>query len=155
MPKRSRADWWRRYFDEHYLLEYELMFSAERDRREVARVLDVLELGAGAKLLDVPCGHGRHAHLLAETGFDVTGLDFSATLLARARARGTGSRLRYVRGDMRKLPPRWRGRFDGVVNLFTSFGFFQHPRDDAAVIGEPMPYATDVSRATSGDHARG
>ena len=136
MPKRHGADWWRNYFDAQYLLEYEVMFSPERDRREVARVLDVLELDSGARLLDVPCGHGRHAHLLAETGFDVTGLDFSSTLLARARARGTGARLRYVRGDMRMLPHGWSGKFDGVLNLFTSFGFFQHPRDDATVIGE-------------------
>ena len=136
MPKNPGAEWWRTYFDEQYLLEYEPIFSPERDRREVARMLDVLELGAGAKLLDVPCGHGRHAHLLAEAGFDVTGLDFSPTLLARAKARGTGSRLRYLRGDMRKLPSRWSGRFDGVLNLFTSFGFFQHPLDDAGVIGE-------------------
>jgi SAM-dependent methyltransferase len=37
---------------------------------------------------------------------------------------------------MRKLPARWTGRFDAVVNLFTSFGFFTHPSDDAKVIRE-------------------
>ena len=37
---------------------------------------------------------------------------------------------------MRKLPPRWSGRFDAVANLFTSFGFFADPHDDARVIGE-------------------
>ena len=37
---------------------------------------------------------------------------------------------------MRKLPSVWSGRFDGVVNLFTSFGFFENPSDDARVIGE-------------------
>jgi SAM-dependent methyltransferase len=37
---------------------------------------------------------------------------------------------------MRRLPARWSGRFDAVVNLFTSFGFFVDPRDDARVIGE-------------------
>jgi hypothetical protein len=39
-----------------------------------------------------------------------------------------------VKGDMRRLPARWNGRFDAVVNLFTSFGFFQDPRDDIATI---------------------
>ena len=84
----------------------------------------------------MPCGQGRHAHLLAEAGFDVDGLDYSRDLLARARARGTGARLRYTRGDMRALPARWTGRFDAVVNLFTSFGFFADPRDDQRVIDE-------------------
>jgi SAM-dependent methyltransferase len=37
---------------------------------------------------------------------------------------------------MRRLPARWSGRFDSVVNLFTSFGFFDDARDDATVIGE-------------------
>ena len=96
----------------------------------------MLELPAGSRILDVPCGQGRHAHLLAEAGFDVDGLDYSDDLLARARKRGTGPRLRYTRGDMRKLPSKWSGRFSVVLNLFTSFGFFSDPADDARVIVE-------------------
>src|ERR1700750_1712502 len=123
----SSANWWADYFDAQYLLEYEPLFDLERDRHEVARIMDVLGLPSGARILDVPCGQGRHAHLLAEAGFDVDGLDYSEDLLAKARARGTGPRLRYKRGDMRKLPPRWSERFDVVLNLFTSFGFFVEP----------------------------
>jgi SAM-dependent methyltransferase len=133
--KRTR-EWWESYFDEHYLLEYDPIFSLERDRQEVARLLDVLGLPVGAPILDVPCGQGRHAHPLAEAGYDVTGLDYSPYLLDRARRRGTGRTLRYVRGDMRRLPARWSGRFDAVVNLFTSFGFFLDPADDVRVIHE-------------------
>jgi SAM-dependent methyltransferase len=84
----------------------------------------------------VPCGQGRHAHLLAEAGFRVDGLDYSEHLIERARARGTGPTLRYTRGDMRRLPARWTGRFDAVVNLFTCFGFFTAPADDALVMSE-------------------
>src|SRR3954467_10213635 len=130
----SSANWWAAYFDAQYLLEYEPLFSPERDRREVARMMDVLGLPSGARILDVPCGQGRHAHLLAEAGFDVDGLDYSKELLAKAKRRGTGNTLRYTRGDMRKLPARWTGRFDAVLNLFTSFGFFADPADDARVI---------------------
>src|SRR3954470_8134026 len=132
----SSANWWAAYFDAQYLLEYEPLFSPVRDRREVARVMDVLGLPAGARILDVPCGQGRHAHLLAEAGFDVDGLDYSPDLVAEAKARGTGSCLRYTQGDMRRLPARWTGRFDAVLNLFTSFGFFLHPAEDARVIRE-------------------
>jgi SAM-dependent methyltransferase len=97
---------------------------------------ELLELPDGARILDCPCGQGRHAHLLAEAGFDVTGLDYSAPLLRIARARGTGKRLRYARGDMRALPAGFTNRFDAVLNLFTSFGFFDDARDDATVIRE-------------------
>lgn len=64
------------------------------------------------------------------------GLDLSADLLERARRRGTGKALRYTRGDMRRLPARWTGRFDAVLNLFTSFGFFLLPADDERVVAE-------------------
>jgi SAM-dependent methyltransferase len=133
---KPRAEWWESYFDDRYLSEYSPLFSLESDRREVARLVDLLSLPLGAKVLDIPCGQGRHSHLLAEAGYDVTGLDYSNYLLKRARERGTGSRLRYVKGDMRRLPARWTGRFDAVVNLFTSFGFFQDPADDVRTISE-------------------
>jgi SAM-dependent methyltransferase len=90
----------------------------------------------GSRVLDAPCGQGRHAHLLAEAGFRVDGIDYSRQLLALAAERGSGPALHYRHADMRKLPTAWTGRFDGVVNLFTSFGFFDNPSDDARVIGE-------------------
>ena len=100
MPARKSSQWWTSYFDAQYLKEYEPLFAFERDRREVARLIEILELPSGARVLDVPCGQGRHAHLLAEAGFDVDGLDYSKDLLALAKKRGTGKTLRYTRGDM-------------------------------------------------------
>ena len=105
-------------------------------RQQAARLVELLELPVGARLLDCACGHGRHAHLLAEAGFDVDGVDYSDTLLAAARARGTGPRLRFAKADMRQLPARWTGRFEAVVNVFTSFGFFLHQADDARAMAE-------------------
>ena len=138
MKKRNAhtGDWWETYFDAHYLLEYEPIFTESRDRREVARLMEVLALPAGSRILDVPCGQGRHAHPLAEAGFLVEGLDYSRHLIDKARARGTGPTLKYTRGDMRELPARWSGRFDAVLNLFTSFGFFTDAKDDARTIAE-------------------
>jgi ubiquinone/menaquinone biosynthesis C-methylase UbiE len=130
------GEWWTTYFSRDYLEEFEPLFQLEEDRRQVARVIDVLGLPIGSRVLDCPCGQGRHAHLLAEAGFDVDGLDYSTALLAAAQARGSGRTLRYTRGDMRALPARWAGRFDALVNLFTSFGFFVDPADDARVVGE-------------------
>ena len=136
MSGKDPSPWWATYFDEQYLLEYEPLFSLEKDRREIARLIDIMGLPVGARILDVPCGQGRHAHLLAEAGYDVHGVDLSRELLQLAIDRGTGPGLKYARADMRRLAAAWTGRFDAVINLFTSFGFFLDPADDARVIRE-------------------
>jgi SAM-dependent methyltransferase len=102
------------------------LVSAHRaeTRREVAGVLRLLPLRPSARILDIPCGFGRHAIELARTGFRVTGVDLSSKLLEKARrnAATQGINVEFKRGDMRRL--RYRNRFDAVVNLFTSFGYF-------------------------------
>ncbi|HYN81072.1 MAG TPA: methyltransferase domain-containing protein [Gemmatimonadaceae bacterium] len=133
---RRRAEWWESYFDSQYLKEYEPVFDPVRDRTEARRLIEVLGLPVDSRVLDAPCGQGRHAHLLAEAGFRVDGIDFSRELLAIAAKRGMSESLRYRRADMRKLPASWSGRYDAVVNLYTSFGFFDNPADDARVIAE-------------------
>ena len=136
-PTRRGAEasaWWATYFDAGYLREYAPLFDAGEARAQVGRLLELLALPTGARVLDLACGQGRHAALLAEAGLRVDGLDLSRDLLAVATREAAGRSVRYTRGDMRRLPARWTGRFDGVVNLFTSFGFFDDPADDAAVI---------------------
>ncbi|MGV3709958.1 MAG: class I SAM-dependent methyltransferase [Gemmatimonas sp.] len=142
-PKSARpttsktTPWWETHFDSQYLHEYEPLFDQEQDRQEVARLIEVLEeFPAGSKVLDCPCGQGRHASLLAQAGFDVDGLDYSEDLLKVARKLGTGKTLRYTQGDMRKLPAKWTGRFSAVLDLFTSFGFFDNPADDRQTLAE-------------------
>jgi SAM-dependent methyltransferase len=133
------TEWWASYFDAHYLIEHEPMFDDHAARREVARLVEVLQLPVGARVLDVPCGQGRHTALLAEAGYNAEGLDYSAHLLRAARAAtpaGVAGSVRYRRGDMRELPAPWTGRFDAVLNVSTSFGFFRYPADDARVLRE-------------------
>ncbi|MCC7011263.1 MAG: methyltransferase domain-containing protein [Planctomycetes bacterium] len=82
--------------------------------------------GLRGRVLDLCCGFGRHTLLLAESGLDVVGLDLSDELLLQARALPEFERWlagRLVRGDARELPFRDQC-FDGLVNLFSSFGYF-------------------------------
>jgi SAM-dependent methyltransferase len=99
--------------------------------------VEVLGIPLGARLLDVPCGQGRHARLLAAAGYVVDAVDYSSHLLHVARATDSGELgVRYHQADMRTLPPSWTERFDAVVNLSTSFGFFRHPADDRCALRE-------------------
>jgi SAM-dependent methyltransferase len=99
-------------------------------------LLELLELPVGARVLDCPCGQGRHSGLLAEAGFDVSGVDFSRHLLALARRKATKGRVSYTHADMRAMPASWTGEFDAVINVFSSFGFFMDPADDARSVAE-------------------
>ena len=93
-------------FNEDYLYFYEGILNAERTKEDVEKILELLELPAGASVLDCPCGHGRIANSLAERGFRITGIDASEFFLERARADAAerGVEVEYVQGDMRQLP---------------------------------------------------
>ena len=124
----SQPDFWERI--------YPLMFSAEGDdlaHEEVANLLDLTGITSG-RALDLCCGPGRHSVSLAKAGFDVTGLDISDFLLARAKDRAEAAKVQidWVNEDMRNyaMPEG----FDLVINLYTSFGYFAQQSDDMKVL---------------------
>src|SRR5712691_8660974 len=61
------------------------------------------ELGARC-VLDVGCGTGTFALLLADRGFAVTGVDPARASLEVARAKPGGDRVRWIHGDATSLP---------------------------------------------------
>ena len=83
--------WYESFFGPDYFEIYRDMLTPERTASEVDGVLKLLGLAPGARVLDLACGHGRHAIPLAERGFLVTGYDLSETFLERARAERAGS----------------------------------------------------------------
>ncbi|MDX1395947.1 MAG: methyltransferase domain-containing protein [Gemmatimonadota bacterium] len=127
------SEWFREWFGDAYLSLY-----PHRDEDEAEAGVELfVEDGApaeGARILDLACGAGRHLQRLRARGFEATGMDLSAALLAEARKR---PRVRgsLVRGDMRALPFA-DGAFGGLVNFFTSFGYFTSRGEDLAVIDE-------------------
>ena len=115
-------------FGDDYLYFWEQVLPDELSDRQTDLIWQLLGLEPGLEVLDVACGHGRHANRLAERGVRMTGLDASVLFLERARADAAarGVQVEYVEGDMRALP--WRERFDRIYNWFTAFGY--HPDDE-------------------------
>jgi SAM-dependent methyltransferase len=107
-------------FDEDYLWFMEEQLEARSDA-QVELILRLLELPAGAEVLDAPCGHGRIANRVAGRGWRVAGLDSSRLFLDIARERAP-SGVEYVEGDLRDMP--FEGQFDAAINWFSSFGYF-------------------------------
>jgi SAM-dependent methyltransferase len=71
---------------------------------------------------------------LARRGFKVTGYDLSSYFLKRAikTTESLKLKVKFVQGDMRKLP--FKSKFDAVINMFTSFGYFQGERENLHVL---------------------
>lgn len=133
----ARTPWYIKAFGEDYLLRYQHR-SEEAARNEAAFARSVLKLRAGAQLLDLCCGNGRHSRAFQSMGINVAAIDRSADLL-RAAQRHVSPRgkppISYILADMRRLPLA-AARFHAVVSMFTSFGYFTTDRENARVLHE-------------------
>ncbi|MCS6917288.1 MAG: methyltransferase domain-containing protein [Chitinophagales bacterium] len=132
VPTNSKSPPW---YEHWFGTPYYRMLYAHRDEQEAARFIDqllpLLNLPATARILDVGCGDGRHARVLAAYGFEVTGIDLSAENIARAR-QYAGPRLAFFLHDMRQL--LHVNYYDAVFNLFTSFGYFSSDTENARAL---------------------
>ncbi|MET4109081.1 methyltransferase domain-containing protein [Hymenobacter sp. UYP22] len=125
------AEWFSTWFDSPY---YHRLYQS-RDYAEaqefLSRLLAHLHPKPDARLLDLACGKGRHARYLSEQGFEVTGVDLSPQSIAAAR-QFAHEQLHFQVHDMRDSLPY--GPFDLVLNLFTSFGYFQQEAENVVAL---------------------
>lgn len=122
-------------FDEDYLYFYDAILTPERSDADAEAIVSLGGLQPGMEVLDAPCGHGRLANRLAARELNVTGLDSSTLFVdvARKDAADRGVRVDYVEGDLREIP--WEGRFDALVNWFTSFGYYDDDTNRTMLAG--------------------
>ncbi len=137
--------WYQEWFGEEYLELYSYRDESEA-RRQVAFFRD--QCGPIARhVLDLASGMGRHMKELQCLGYRPIGCDLSFVLLL------TGIReygpTPVARADMRHLP-FCDGVFGGLVNFFTSFGYFatedenrQVVREMARVLEDGAPFLFD------------
>ena len=128
--KSSEKSWFESWFDSPY---YHLLYS-NRDENEadafLGRLLSEISAPQNSQILDLACGAGRHARVLSNLGHQVTGLDLSVESIAKARENSTKEK--YQVGDMRTF--ELGHRFDCVLNLFTSVGYFEDVEDNLKVL---------------------
>ena len=133
---------WETFFDQHAEVYNENVFT-RNTLEEVDFLVETLGLAPGAAILDVACGTGRHSVELARRGYRMTGLDFSAGMLAKAAeaARAAGVEVEWVRGDATSFSfPR---RFDAALCLCEgAFGLLG--RDDDP-IEQPLAILRNIA----------
>lgn len=126
--------WYQSFFGQDYLDVYGYQFTDERARVETAFAAGALDLKPGERVLDLCCGQGRHAVLLAAMGCETTGLDLSEHYLrlTSEAAEKLGVHVETVHADMRQIPHE--AHFDAIVNMFSSFGYLESEAEDAKVL---------------------
>lgn len=118
-------------------------------RRQLDLAERLLALPQGGEVLDLGCGAGRHAILLAERGYQVTGVDVDPALIERARARwsarhGAAAGPRFEVGDMRAPPAE--GPFDAAIMMDVALGVFDDDADHLRTLGAVVDRLRDRGR---------
>jgi ubiquinone/menaquinone biosynthesis C-methylase UbiE len=116
-------DRWSEIYDE----EFNPLIALEE--RETPWLLEAVQ---GKRVADVGCGTGRRSLAMAAAGAQVTALDFSQGMLARARAKPGAADLRFVVADITEPLPLAEAAFDVV----TCFLVLDHIDDPAALFSE-------------------
>ena len=127
MSKKHTNEWFKDWFNSPY---YHILYN-HRDEEEanlfIDNLLEFLKPHPDSRLLDMACGRGRHSIYLNQRGYDVTGVDLSNENIKYASA-FESERLHFFVHDMRNL--LFTNYFDYVLNLFTSFGYFERKAEN-------------------------
>ena len=136
MTPKSQTPWYVQFFKGDYLRIYGHTLQQDRTDLEAQFAIHALGLEPDHSVLDLCCGQGRHSIALAKTGLDVTGVDLSGEMLAIARSSADeiGLGIALQQADMRRLPDEFSGKFDAVINMFSSFGYLESEDDDQQVL---------------------
>jgi len=138
-------EWFEDWFNtDEYLNVYRHRNEAEA-RQLINLILKTIDFAPGSTALDMACGAGRHSILLAKEGFNVTAVDLSANLLnvAKHAASEAGVNVNFIRSDLRNFATDVK--FDLVVNLFTSFGYFEDDEENFRIFKNVYKYLKPTS----------
>ncbi|MBN2441013.1 MAG: class I SAM-dependent methyltransferase [Spirochaetales bacterium] len=121
------TDWFEDWFDDNYLRLYHHRNSKDAEE-QVHLIIKTLHPSKNQRILDLACGEGRHCFPFHETGYMITGIDLSPQLIQSGKRKYPDLDLRP--GDMRNI----KGKYDIILSLFTSFGYFDDDRENEGVI---------------------
>ena len=123
-------EWFQHWFDTKY---YHILYQDRNDEEAqlfMKNLTSFLQLKRDNKVLDLPCGKGRHSKFLNSLGYDVIGADLSQNSIEYAKQFENES-LNFEVHDMREP---FETKFDAILNLFTSFGYFDEEQSNIEVL---------------------
>ena len=115
-------------FGEKYSRYYDLIYSDKNYEKECDYLEEIFRRNSERKVhrvLDVACGTGGHAIILAKRGYQVCASDLSSSMLAivgrKASEWGLSEQLRFQQSDMRSI--QGEGGFDACICMFAAIDY--------------------------------
>jgi len=127
----SKSEWFKSWFDTRY---YHILYQHRNDEEAqffIQNIVNLLSIDSTQHVLDLCCGKGRHSIFLNSLGIKTTGVDLSENSIQLAKQAENDS-LKFHVHDMRN--PLTENSFDVILNLFTSFGYFDEQIENEKVI---------------------
>lgn len=128
------SEWFKEWFEtDEYLNVYQHRNESEAEVL-VDLILNNTSLKSSSKVLDMACGTGRHSILFTRKGYDVAAVDLSWNMLsaARKKAESENLQIKFIQSDLRNFT--YSSKFDLIVNLFTSFGYFESDSENFRIL---------------------
>lgn len=126
----NKSEWYLDWFNSPF---YHLLYK-ERDSSEATyfmnNLINKLQIDKNSSILDLACGRGRYSLYLSNIGHKVTGIDISKENISEAK-KNESDKLNYILHDMRYPLNQ---KFDLILNLFTSFGYYEKDAENLSVI---------------------
>ncbi len=126
----NKSEWYLDWFNSPF---YHLLYK-ERNSSEATyfmnNLINKLQIDKNSSILDLACGRGRYSLYLSNIGHKVTGIDISKENISEAK-KNESDKLNYILHDMRYPLNQ---KFDLILNLFTSFGYYEKDAENLSVI---------------------
>jgi cyclopropane fatty-acyl-phospholipid synthase-like methyltransferase len=129
-----KSEWFKDWFNtEEYLNVYQNHNESDAEKH-IKLILENVKIAPKTKILDMACGAGRHAIILARKNYNVTAVDLSEKLISIASqaAQIENLKINFIQSDIRKFETS--EKFNLVLNLFTSFGYFETDEENFAIL---------------------
>ncbi len=128
------SEWFKDWFASEEYLQVYLHRDNDEAEQLISFLLNEISIPQNSFVLDAACGAGRHSKIFSDRNYKVFGFDLSKTLLKLANEflNGNVTNSHFICADLRNVC--YRQKFDLVVNLFTSFGYFNSDSENLSFI---------------------
>lgn len=130
-------------FNKDYAFFYDIFYRNKRYKKECEFLKSIFKQFSAKSpkcILDVACGTGGHANILAKMGYSVTGVDASASMLERARGKAEKKFLKVKYHQMRMQDLKFGNKFDTVISMFSAIDYLIDYNDLRKFIKSAMRY---------------